>query len=72
MSALFGDLPVLYDQDMVRLVGERHAVRYDESRPALHQFSEGVPDQVLDARVDGGRRLVEDEDRCVLQERPGD
>ena len=44
----------------------------DERRPALHQPRHRPLDEHLGPRVDRRRRLVEDEDRRVGEERPGD
>ena len=44
----------------------------DDDGPALDQFGQGVLDLRLGLRVREGRRLVEDQDRGVHQERPGD
>ena len=53
-----------------RIVESRWAMT--KRRPALHQPGHRPLDEHLGARVDRARRLVEDEDRRVGQEGPGD
>ena len=63
MVALLDDVAVLHHQNDVRLADGREAMGDNEARAALHQAVEGLLDLDLRARVDGGRRLVEDEHR---------
>src|SRR5438128_11389101 len=44
-------------------------VRHQEGRAVLHQALDRLQDDGLGPYVDGARRLIEDEDRRVLQER---
>jgi hypothetical protein len=48
------------------------AVRDDERRAVLRDFRELRLDRFLGVRIERGRRLVEDEDRRVLEERARD
>ncbi len=50
----------------------REAVGEDQRGAALHQAVERLLDHGLALRIDGGQRLVEDQDRRVAQERAGD
>jgi hypothetical protein len=57
------------------LVGEgdrRQAVGDDDRRPVAHHLAEARPDARFRRRVDGGGRVVEDEDARVDQERSRD
>ena len=50
----------------------REAVRDHERRAALAQPAQRVEDDLLGKRVERRGRLVEDQDRRVLEQRPGD
>src|SRR5688572_20680368 len=47
-------------------------MRDDHGRPAAPQPLDGLEDLPFGTRVERGRRLVQDEDRAVFQERPRD
>ena len=65
--------PSAFDrEDAVGECQERWAVRDEDGRPVPDQNPERLADPVLGLQVQCGCGLVEDEDRCVLQERPGD
>src|SRR5206468_9096205 len=59
---------IVEDDDAVGMADGRQAMGHDERRPALHQTLEGVEHRRLSVGVEGRRRLVEDEDRRVLDE----
>src|SRR5439155_23872034 len=59
---------IVEDDDAVGMADGRQAMGHDERRPALHQTPEGVEHRRLGVGVEGRRRLVEDEDRRVLDE----
>jgi len=61
--ALLDDVAVFHHQNDICLADGREAMGDDEARAALHQAVEGLLNFDLRARVDGGRRLVEDEHR---------
>ena len=42
----------------------------DETRPVVHEVREGVLDQHLGFRIEGGGRLVQDQDRRVTENCP--
>src|ERR1700758_3824310 len=48
------------------------AVRDDEHRAAIHHAVEGLLDEALALRIERTRRLVEEKQRRVAQERPRD
>jgi hypothetical protein len=66
------DPPAVEDEEAVRSDHAREAVREDEGGASLHQAVERFLDDRLVLGVDGGERLVEDQDRSVAQQRPGD
>ena len=71
MAPALDDLSILKHQD---LVGHFHGTKplgYNECRPALHHALERLLDLVLRLRVHARRRVVEDEDARVHQQRPG-
>ena len=72
VRALLDDPAVVEHDDQVGVPHGREAVGDHERRPAHHQLVERVEDHGLGPRVDRRRRLVEDEDRRVLEERAGD
>ena len=62
---------MIQDEDRADAAQRRQPVRHQERRAAHHQPLERVEDDRLCLRVDRRCRLVEDEDRRVLQERAG-
>ena len=62
---------VEHDQPVHRRDG-RQPVRDGDHRLARHQPVEALLDRRLDLRIERARRLVEDEDRRVLEEDAGD
>ena len=72
MTAALHHAPALQHQDAVGADHARQAVREDQRRAALHQPVERLLDHGLVLGVDGGERLVEDQDRRVPQERARD
>ena len=72
MVALLDDRALVHDEDRVGVADRREPVGDHERGAALHQPGHRALDQDLGARVDRRRRLVEDEDRRVGEERPRD
>ena len=70
--ALLGDPPALDHHDLVGRARERHRVRDEDRRAALHEGREAVHDLRLARGVEARRGLVEDEDRRVAQEHARD
>ena len=72
--ALGDDLRLVHDDEPVaQLLGLVHVVgRQDERHAPLLEPVEPVPEQVAGLRVEAGRRLVEEQDRRLVDERPGD
>jgi hypothetical protein len=70
--AALDDAPVLDDDYLVRAPNGRQPVRDDDRRPAVEQPVERGLDQDLGRTIDVRRRLVEDEDARIGQERTGD
>src|SRR5207248_2407731 len=70
VRALFDDPAVLEDDDQVRVADRGQAVRDDERRPPGEELAERDLDPALGADVDRRRRLVEDQDARVGEERP--
>jgi hypothetical protein len=66
------DLSVRHDDDAIGVAHGGEAVRDDQGGPVLHQALEGFLHQALRLGVEGGRRLVEDQDGRVLQDRARD
>jgi len=63
---------VLHHEDLVRAANRREAVRDDDRGPAAQEPVECALDQDLGGAVDVRRRLVEDQDPRVREERTGD
>ena len=72
MRAARGDAALGEHDDLVGERDRRQAVRDDERRPAGHRAAQADADQRLGRGVDGGGRVVEDQDPRVDRERPRD
>ena len=70
MRSLRRDPAVLQDQDARGAADGRQPVGDDDRRPARPSPAQGVEHRRLGDRVHGGGRLVENQDRRVLQQRP--
>ena len=69
VRALLDDLAVLEHDDQVGVADRREAVRDDERGPAVQEAAERALDLALGADVDRARRLVEDQDPRVGEQR---
>jgi len=69
VGALLHDAAVLEHDDQVGTTDRRETVSDDERGPVLEQQAQRLLDLPLGADVDRGRRLVEDQDARVRQER---
>ena len=67
--ALLDDAAVAQDQNEVGVDDRGQAVGDDEARPAAHKAVHGLLDEKLRARVDVGRRLVEDQQLPLREKR---
>ena len=72
VRADLGDAAAVEHDDLVGVADGREPVGDRDRRPALGQPLERLLDGALGLRVERGRRLVEDEDRRVAQDRPRD
>ena len=72
MGALLHQPAVLQHEHHVGSANGGEPVSDDECGPADHQPVERVENDVLGARVDRRGRLVQDQDRRALEERPRD
>ena len=70
MRSLLDDLPVLEHDDQVGVADRREPVGDDERRAAVQQAAQRALDLPLGADVDRARRLVEDQDPRVGEQRP--
>src|SRR4051794_909106 len=64
------DLAVVENEDLVAVADRADAVRRDDARAAAAR--EIRQDRLLGQRVEGARGLVEDQERGVADQRPGD
>ena len=64
--AAFLDAVVADDENLVRVLDGRKAVRDHDGRPAVGKLLEAVLDHLLGGVVERARRFVEDEHRRVL------
>jgi hypothetical protein len=71
VGAAFDDASLIHDQDQIGLFDGRQAVGDDQRRPAGHHLGRGRLDVPFGFGVERRSGLVEDEDRCVLEQRPG-
>src|SRR5215218_9672954 len=72
MAATLGDAASLYDEDEIRAPDGAQAVGDDDASPARKQRGQGFLDDRLRTGVYVARRLVQDEDARVGQNRPGE
>src|SRR2546421_916734 len=66
------DATFVKDVDAVRRADARKAVRDEQYGPAAEEVTHPREEVVLGASVQGGGRLVEDDERCITEERPGE
>ena len=72
MRPLLDDPPLVHHHQPVEDGDGRKPVGDGDHGPALHQAVELLLDRRLDLRVERAGRLVEDQDRRVLEEEAGD
>mmetsp|Transcript_6267 Transcript_6267/g.9457 ORF Transcript_6267/g.9457 Transcript_6267/m.9457 type:complete len:503 (+) Transcript_6267:362-1870(+) len=72
MSAALDDAAVLEDDNLVRIDDGGEAMGDDDRRPSHHQTVQGLLHQLLVLRVERRRRLVEQQDLGVLEQRARD
>src|SRR5580700_758678 len=72
MGAAFDDPARIQHDDAVGLLYGGKPVRDDEGGAVAHQLRERRLDVPLGLRVERRRRLIEDQDRRILEQRPGD
>ena len=67
-----GSLAIFQHQDAVGAADDRQAVRNDQHRPAARNGIQIVLDDFFALRVQRAGRFVENQDRRIGQQRPGD
>jgi hypothetical protein len=72
MGAALGDTAAVEDDDLVGMDDRRQAVRNDDGGATTLDRLERAEDRRLGAAVQGAGRLVEDQDRRVLEQRARD
>ena len=72
MRAALHDPAAIDDEDLIGMLDGREPVRDDDNRLPPRELGEGLLYEGLVLRVDARRRLVEDHDRGVLEQRAGD
>ncbi len=72
MPAAFDDMALVEDEDAVGADDARQPVREDQGRASRRQAVDRLLDHRLVLRVHRGERFVENEDRRIPQQRPGD
>ena len=68
VSPVLHELAVVQHEDHVSIPDRRETVGDHDRRPADHQFVQGIQDHALGLGVDRRGRLVEDQDRRILDE----
>ncbi len=66
------DPAVVHHQDLVHVLQSHQAVGDEQGGPVLHQPEQGIQHFLLRQRVEICRGLIQDEDRRLLQQSPGD
>ncbi|ALK97791.1 hypothetical protein AB595_18195 [Massilia sp. WF1] len=72
MRALLDDASMFHDDDGVGVHDGRQPVRDDQDAALARQPFQFARDRAFRYRIQGRGRLVEDQDRRVLQDRAGD
>ena len=71
MGALLGDASFVEDDDLVGVAQSGDAVGDEEGGASLHDLSEVTENRLLSVGVDRRKGVVENEDRRLADERPG-
>src|SRR5262249_60352964 len=71
-GALLAERAMAEAQERARAPPRGETVGDDEGGAARHETLEALHDERLRRGIEGGRGLVEDEDRRIAEERPGD
>lgn len=69
--ALLDDVSILQNQDQIGIADRRKTMGDDEARSAFHQVIHGLLDLNFRSRIDGARGLIQNQDRIVRQNGPG-
>ena len=72
MVSSFYDLSFLENDDLVGMSDRGEAVGYNDTGSVLHHFIDSILYQSLTFRIERGGGFVEDKDRWILQQCPGD
>ena len=65
----FADLSLMHDDDLVRALDGREAVRDDERGASFDHAAEGVANPKFGFRIDAGGGLIEDQNPGVVGQR---
>ena len=72
MSSTFDNRTAFQDDDLIRAADGGKAVSNHQSGSAINQTLERLLDQRFRFSVNGRRGFIQDEDRAILQDGPGD
>ncbi len=72
MPSALDDTPAIDDADQICTLDRRQPVRDDQGRPPANQRAQGSLHLAFGLAVEGRSRLVQQQDRCILEHRPGD
>ena len=72
VRAALGNASVVYHQDLIGVLRSCQSVSNGDDGLAPRQFRKRLLDEVLVFRVNAGGCLVKNDDRRILQNRPGD
>ena len=72
MGALLHDRALFQHHDAVRLPHGRDAVRDQDHRAAAHDRRQVIQNALLGQRIDAGKRVVQNQDARIAQQRAGD
>ena len=68
MCALLDNVAVIHDQDQVGIHDRRQAMRNHKARTPTHERVHGAADGKFGARIHARRRLVQNENRRVVEQ----
>ena len=71
MRSLFDNSPPIEDDNAVRSLRRREAVRNVQGGPSLRQPLERMKDLLLRGCIEIGGGFIENQDRCILQKGAG-
>ena len=71
VGTFFDDTPLDQNEYTIGMRNGREAMGNDECGPSFHEVFEGFLHDNFSLGIQSGGRLVQDQNRCIFQQRPG-